>query len=316
MAEKKSIKKKVAKKIMPEDETKTPIEKPELTEISSVKPAIAKAGKRSAKELKAAEEKAAKEIRKQTQAEAEAEETDKTKPVIKKTRTKLERRGKKYRQLAVQIEKGKIYNLLPALELVTKTSPTKFDATVEMHIRLNVDPKHADQNVRDSIGLPAGTGRNIRIVVFAEADIAAAAKQAGAEIAGLDEVTDLIDKNKLDFDMLISSPNLMSKLGKYAKVLGPRGLMPNPKSGTVTNDVAKAVSEAKAGRVEYRADSAGIVHVGIGKVSFGPKKLQQNAETLLTNIKSNRPASVKTSFIRSIYLTTSMGPSVMVNPAE
>ena len=143
-----------------------------------------------------------------------------------------------------------------------------------------------------------------------------AAKQAGAEIAGLDEVTDLIDKNKLDFDMLISSPNLMSKLGKYAKVLGPRGLMPNPKSGTVTNDVAKAVSEAKAGRVEYRADSAGIVHVGIGKVSFGPKKLQQNAETLLTNIKSNRPASVKTSFIRSIYLTTSMGPSVMVNPAE
>jgi len=314
MAEKKSVKKKEAKKVAPEVEVKIPIDEPKLTKIASVKPDVAKAGKRSAKEIKTAEEKAAKEIRKQTKAEAEKAEEPKS--VIKKTRSRLERRGKKYRQLAVQIEKGKIYNLLPALELVTKTNPTKFDATVEMHIRLNVDPKHADQNVRDSIGLPAGTGRNIRIAVFAEADIAAAAKQAGAEIAGLDEVTNLIDKNKLDFDILISSPNLMSRLGKYAKVLGPRGLMPNPKSGTVTNDVPKAVSEAKAGRVEYRADSAGIVHVGIGKVSFGPQKLQQNAEALLTNIKSNRPASVKTSFIRSIYLTTSMGPSVMVNPAE
>ncbi|MGD0284402.1 MAG: 50S ribosomal protein L1 [Candidatus Saccharimonadales bacterium] len=228
----------------------------------------------------------------------------------------MERKGKKYRQLAVQIEKGKIYSLLPAIELVTKTNPTTFDATVEMHIRLNVDPKHADQNVRDSISLPAGTGKNIRVAVFADTDVAAAAKQAGADIVGLMEVTELIDKNKLDFDILISSPNLMPQLGKYAKVLGPKGLMPNPKSGTVTNDVAKAVREAKAGRVEYRADSAGIVHVGIGKVSFGPQKLQQNAEALLNNIKSNRPASIKSTYIRSVYLATSMGPSVEVNPNE
>jgi large subunit ribosomal protein L1 len=314
MAEKKLTEKKVAKKVIPETKPKVPVEKLKLTSKTTTMPEIAKAGKRSAKELKAAEEKAAKEIRKQTH--AEAEKTEKPKVVTKKNRSRLERRGKKYRQLAAQIEKGKVYNLLPALEVVTKTSPTKFDATVEMHIRLNVDPKHADQNVRNNIGLPAGTGKNIRIAVFAETDVAAAAKHAGAEIAGLDEVTNLIDKNNLDFDLLISSPNLMSKLGKYAKILGPRGLMPNPKSGTVTNDVAKAVREAKAGRVEYRADSAGIVHVGIGKVSFGPQKLQQNAEALLTNIKANRPASVKTSFIRSIYLSTSMGPSVMVNPAE
>ncbi len=281
---------------------------------SVIPPVVAKAGKRSVKGLKEAEAKIAKEIRKKTTAEtAIVEKPTKT---VKKSKSRLEQRGKKYRQLAVQIEKGKIYNLMPALELVTKTNPTKFDATVEMHIRLNVDPKHADQNVRDSISLPAGTGKTIRIAVFADADVAASAKQAGADIAGLTDITELIDKNKLDFDILISSPNLMPQLGKYAKILGPRGLMPNPKSGTVTNDIDKAVREAKGGRVEYRADSSGIVHVGIGKVSFGAQKLQQNAEALLSNIKSNRPASVKSTFIRSIYLSTSMGPSVSVNTNE
>jgi large subunit ribosomal protein L1 len=314
MAEKEPSKKKTVKKVVKSKVLKTTIKKTELPAEADTQPVVAKAGKRSAKELKAAEEKAAKEIRKQT--DSKAEKIDIPKKIIKKTRSRLERKGKKYRQLADQIEKGKIYNLLPALELVIKTSPTKFDATVELHIRLNVDPKHADQNIRDSIGLPAGTGRNIRVAVFADSDLATAAKQAGAEIAGLDEITNLIDKNKLDFDILISPPNLMPKLGKYAKILGPRGLMPNPKSGTVTIDVTKAVREAKAGRVEYRADSAGIVHVGIGKVSFGPQKLHQNAQALLANIKSNRPASVKTTFIRSIYLTTSMGPSIAVNTTE
>jgi large subunit ribosomal protein L1 len=313
MAETKPIKK-VVKKVTKSAVVKPAVVKPKLTDEDILPTVIAKAGKRSVKAIKAAEEKIAKEIRKQTA----AEEDKNVKPVkvIKKTRTRLERKGKKYRQLAVQIEKGKIYSLLPAIELVTKTNPTTFDATVEMHIRLNVDPKHADQNVRDSISLPAGTGKNIRVAVFADTDVAAAAKQAGADIVGLMEVTELIDKNKLDFDILISSPNLMPQLGKYAKVLGPKGLMPNPKSGTVTNDVAKAVREAKAGRVEYRADSAGIVHVGIGKVSFGPQKLQQNAEALLNNIKSNRPASIKSTYIRSVYLATSMGPSVEVNPNE
>lgn len=312
MAETKPAKKAVNKNIKSAVVKKASV-KPKLTNKTVLPKVIAKAGKRSVKAIKATEEKIAKEIRKQA---TEEEKNIKPVRVIKKTRTRLERKGKKYRQLAGQIEKGKIYSLLPAIELVAKTSPTSFDATVEMHIRLNVDPKHADQNVRDSISLPSGTGKNIRVAVFADTDIAAAAKQAGADIAGLMEVTELIDKNKLDFDILISSPNLMPQLGKYAKVLGPKGLMPNPKSGTVTNDVAKAVREAKAGRVEYRADSAGIVHVGIGKVSFGPQKLQQNAEALLNKIKSNRPTSIKSTYIRSVYLATSMGPSVAVNPNE
>jgi large subunit ribosomal protein L1 len=313
MAETKPIKK-VVGKVSKSTTVKKTAAKPKPAVNTNITPVMAKAGKRSAKSLKAAKEKIAKQVRKQTT--SEDEKITKPAKIIKKTRTRFERKGKRYRQLAVQIEKGKIYSLLPAIELATKTNPTKFDATVEMHIRLNVDPKHADQNIRDSISLPAGTGKNIRIAVYADSDVAVSAKQAGADIAGLTEVTELIEKNKLNFDILISSPNLMPQLGKYAKILGPKGLMPNPKSGTVTNDVAKAVREAKAGRVEYRADSAGIVHVGIGKVSFGPQKLQQNAEALLNNIKSNRPASVKSTFIQSVYITTSMGPAIPINPNE
>lgn len=314
MAEAKSTTKKVVKKVAPTKKTEAIEAKTDLADKIAAEPVVAKAGKRSVKGLKEAEEKVAKEIRKKLT--SDDDKTHNPAKIIKKIKSRLERRGKKYRKLAEQIEKGKIYNLLPAIELVTKTSPTTFDATVELHIRLNVDPKHADQNVRDSISLPAGTGKNIRIAVFADIEVVAAAKQAGADIAGLEEITSMIDKNKLDFDILISSPNLMPQLGKYAKILGPRGLMPNPKSGTVTTDIAKAVREAKAGRVEYRADNAGIVHVGIGKVSFGSQKLHQNAEALLNNIKSNRPASVKSTFIKSIYITTSMGPSISVSTTE
>ena len=314
MAEKKSTTEKTLKKVVASKKNKAAEIEPDQEVKVSPEVVVAKAGKRSIKGLKEAEEKVAKEIRKKS--DGEEKKTVKPAKVVKKVRSKLERRGKKYRKLAELIEKGKIYNLQPAIELATKTSPTKFDATVEIHIRLNVDSKHADQNVRDSISLPAGTGKNIKVAVFADTDVAAAAKQAGADIAGLEEITSLIEKNKLDFDILISQPNFMPQLGKYAKVLGPRGLMPNPKSGTVTNDVVKVVRETKAGRVEYRADNAGIVHVGIGKVSFGPQKLQQNAEALLANIKSNRPASVKANFIKSIYLTTSMGPAIPVSSAE
>lgn len=271
---------------------------------------LAKAGKRSAKAVAEAEEKQAKEERKAAKAEAEAD--DKPKQHQNPARTKLERKGKNYRKLAEQIEKDKTYSLGEALELATKTNPAKFDATVEVHIRLGVDPRQADQNVRDTIVLPAGTGKSVRVAVFADGDDIDKAKKAGADIAAEDEFLQQLDAGKLDFDVLVSTPKMMAKLGKYARVLGPKGLMPNPKSGTVTADVEKAVKEAKAGRVEYRVDSTGIAHVGIGKVSFGAAKLGENAQALVASIKHNKPASLKGTYIQSVYVTTSMGPSIPV----
>lgn len=277
------------------------------------KEGVAKAGKRSAKAIAEAEEKEAKEARKAEKAEAEKEEKPKQ---VQNVRSKLERRGKNFRKAAEQIEKDKAYTLTQALELATKTNPAKFDATVELHIRLGVDPRQADQNIRDTIVLPAGTGKSVRVAVFADAEDAAKAKQAGADIAAGEEFLQQLDKGVLDFDVLIATPAMMAKLGKYARVLGPKGLMPNPKSGTVTNDVEKAVKEAKAGRVEYRVDSTGIIHVGIGKVSFGADRLVENAKALLVSVKGNKPASIKGSFVKSIYATTSMGPSILVDANE
>ncbi|HSH18188.1 MAG TPA: 50S ribosomal protein L1 [Candidatus Saccharimonadales bacterium] len=224
----------------------------------------------------------------------------------------MARQGKKFRGAAEQVDKTKVYSLDEAMELATKTSPVKFDATVELHVNLRVDPRHADQNIRDNFVLPQGTGKEVRVVVFADVDDAAAAKTAGADVAGLEDVTKLLDKGDLNFDILIATPSQMAKLGKYARALGPRGLMPNPKSGTVTTDVAKAVKEAKAGRVEYRVDSTGIVHLGIGKVSFGRDRLMENAQAILANIKGNKPASVKGSYVKAIHVSTSMGPSMTV----
>ena len=268
---------------------------------------VAKAGKRSAKALEEAEAKAEKEARK---AEATSETVEKPKRAIKPARPKLERQGKKFQAAAKLVEKGKTYSLAEAVELATKTSPVKFDATVELHVNLNVDPKQADQNVRDNLVLPAGTGKSIIIAVFADGDDAAAAKKAGADIAGVEDVTKLLDKGQLDFDTLIATPSQMAKLGKYARVLGPKGLMPNPKSGTVSTDVTKAVKEAKAGRVEYRVDSTGIVHLAVGKVSFGKEKLLENVQAVAASIKGNKPASVKSGYIKAAHLTTSMGPSI------
>lgn len=276
---------------------------------------IAKAGKRSAKGLAEAEEKQAK-IEKQHDAGAEDSEESKPKKPVKPARSKLERRGKKYREAAKLIEKDKDYALKPAIDLLPKVSTAKFDATTELHIRLNVDPKQADQNIRGTIVLPEGTGKDARVAVFADADKVAAAKKAGADIAGSEEFLQQLDKEKLDFDVLISTPQMMAQLGKYARLLGPKGLMPNPKSGTVTTDIEKAVKEAKAGRVEYRVDEAGIIHVAFGKVSFGSEKLRSNLETLLKNIKSSKPASVKGSYIASAYVTVSMGPSVKIDVNE
>ena len=281
---------------------------------AETKETVAKAGKRSAKSLKEAEEKEAKEERKAHAAEAEAE--DKPKQKANPTRPRLERQGKKFRDAAQLVDKTKTYALAEALELAQKTNPAKFDATVELHINLNVDPRHADQNIRDNLVLPAGTGKNVRVAVFADVDDAAAAKKAGADIAGIEELVKDLDKGNLNFDVLIATPSQMPKLGKYARVLGPRGLMPNPKSGTVTTDVTKAVSEAKAGRVEYRVDSTGIVHIGLGKVSFKKEQLLENAQAVVASIKGNKPASVKGTYVKAVHVSTTMGPSITVSPNE
>ena len=266
--------------------------------------ATAKAGKRSAKALKEAEEKVAKEIKKSEQ----QEQSTKPKAVIIPTRSRLERRSKKYQEASKLIDSKQLYTAEKAIELAKKTSTTKFDSTIELHINLGVDPRHADQNIRDTLVLPAGTGKNIKVAVFAED-----ASDSGADIFGVDEITALLEKNVLKFDVLISTPSLMPKLGKYARVLGPRGLMPNPKSGTVTTDVNKAVKEAKAGKVEYRVDSAGIVHIGIGKSSFDTKNLIDNYNAVIASIKHAKPSSVKGTYIKGIFITSSMGPSIKID---
>lgn len=269
-------------------------------------PQLAKAGKRSAKAVAEAEEKEAKEERK---ASGEAVPEKPKAPVIP-TRPLIERRAKGFRKSAEQIEKGKLYSVAEAVELAKKTSHVKFDATVELHVNLGVDPRQADQNIRDNVILPAGTGKTVRIAVLS--DDPAAAKAAGADIAGADDLFAQLDKGQMDFDVLISTPQNMAKLGKYARALGPRGLMPNPKSGTVTTDIKKAVSEAKGGRVEYRVDTTGIIHLGIGKVSFSGADLTKNLEAVLASIKSNKPQSLKGNYFGAMYLTTSMGPSIPV----
>ena len=312
-------KKKTTKKDKPVGEAQPAVEAvtiPETTEevaeVKDEKPVVtAKAGRHSAKALKEAEEKQAKEERKASKTEAKTAESKKT--AKKPARSRVERAGKKYRDAAKLIDGSKTYGLQEALEVITKTSPTKFDATLEMHANLNVDPTQADQNVRGTVVLPAGSGKTLRIAVLADVDDAAAAKSAGASLAGEAEILSALDKEKIDFDILITTGAMMPKLGKYARLLGPRGLMPNPKSGTVTTDITKAVAEAKAGRVEYRVDQAGIVHAAIGKVSFGTEKLLENTEVMLASLRAAKPASLKGAYIKSVYLATTMGPSVKIN---
>jgi large subunit ribosomal protein L1 len=270
--------------------------------------AIAKAGKRSAKAVAEVEQKQAKEERKAAKTEATTEEAKK--PSKNPTRPKVERAGKKFREVSKLVEKDKVYTLSEALDLATKTSPVKFDATVELHVNLGVDPRQADQNVRGTVSLPEGTGKVVRVAVISEDEDEKKAKDAGADLVGADKIFAALDKEQIEFDILIATPNQMAKLAKYARMLGPKGLMPNPKSGTVTADVAKAVSEAKAGKVEYRVDSAGIIHLGIGKVSFGAVKLAKNANVVLDAIKSAKPASLKGSYIKATHISSTMGPSI------
>ena len=288
------------------------VNKPEVAKDEPKTVAAAKAGKRSAKSLKETEAKLAKEERKTHKDSPEASQ-EPAKTAVKPPRSRLERRSKKYSAKYALIDKTKRYTLDEAVDLIGKTSPVKFDATVELHIRLNVDPRQADQNIRDSVLLPAGTGKVVRVAAFVDADNEAVAKAAGADLIGEDKVIKVLESGNLSFDVLIATPSQMPKLGKYARLLGPRGLMPNPKSGTVTTDVNKAVSEAKAGKVEYRVDSTGIVHIGIGKVSFKPNQLKDNLEAVLASIQNNKPASIKSTYILSSYLTSSMGPSLSIS---
>ncbi len=310
-AEKKAVKK-VTKKVAELVETET-IAEVIVDEIKKIEKTekLAKAGKRSAKSQKETEEKIIKEEKK-----AAKEDAPVAPKVVVKTRTRVERKGKKFQEVAKLIDRNKEYSLKEAVELAQKTAKVSFDSTLELHIKLGVDPRHADQNLRANVVLPAGTGKTVKIAVFTDHDSVAAAKKAGADIAGSDDFLQQLDKGIIDFDVLIASPSVMPKLGKYARILGPKGLMPSPKSGTVTSDVAKAVSEAKAGRVEYRVDSTGIVHLGAGKVSFKTEDLVKNVRVVLDSIKSSKPASLKGNYVLSIYLTTSMGPSVRVSNTE
>lgn len=273
---------------------------------------FAKSGKKSKKhieEVKAEEERQARKLERAAADAAAAEKPKGEKPV---TRPKLERRGKKYQEAHKLIEKGKFYTLKDALELAIKTSPVKFDASIEAHVRLGVDPRQADQNIRTTIVLPNGNGKTVRVAVFAPLDVCKTAKAAGADIAEDEEFLKQLDKGLIDFDVLISTPQYMPKLGKYARLLGPKGLMPNPKAGTVTMDVEKAVKESKAGKVEYRVDKQSIVHIGLGKVSFGADKLLENANTFFESLKAQKPASLKGTYVKSIFITTTMGPSIAI----
>lgn len=280
-------------------------------DVAEAKEQFAKAGKKSKKHFEEVKAEAERQARK---LERKAEELAGVKPkgAAPVTRPKLERRGKKYQEAAKLVEKGKVYNLKDAIELAIKTSPVKFDASVEVHARLGVDPRQADQNIRTTLVLPNGNGKSVRVAVFAPLDVCKVAKEAGADIAEDEEFLKKLDKGVIDFDVLISVPQYMPKLGKYARVLGPKGLMPNPKAGTVTTDVAKAVKEAKAGKVEYRVDKQSIVHIGIGKVSFGAGKLLENANAFFDSLKAQKPASLKGSYVKSVYITTTMGPSIQI----
>ncbi len=225
--------------------------------------------------------------------------------------------GKKYNDSAKLIENGKFYDVEEAVELAVKTTTAKFDETVELHVRLGVDSRHADQQVRGAVVLPNGTGKTIRTLVLAKGDKADAATAAGSDYVGAEDmVAKIQNENWMDFDVVIATPDMMGMVGRLGKVLGPRGLMPSPKAGTVTPDVAKAVTEAKAGKIEYRLDKTNIIHCPIGKVSFGPQKLQENLDALMGAIIKAKPAATKGQYVKSCTLATTMGPGVKINVAR
>ena len=227
------------------------------------------------------------------------------------------KRGKKYSEAAKLVDSTMLYDAADAIDLVQKTSTTKFDATVEAHIRLGVDSRHADQQVRGAVVLPHGTGKTVRVLVFAKGAKAEEALAAGADFVGAEDLIPRIqNENWFGFDVAVATPDMMGVVGRLGKVLGPRGLMPNPKAGTVTPDVAKAVQEAKAGKIEYRLDKANIIHCPIGKASFGAEKLEQNFNALMEAVAKAKPAAAKGQYIKSCTVSSTMGPGVKLNPAR
>ena len=224
------------------------------------------------------------------------------------------KKGKRYVESAKLVDSTKLYESKEALDIIEKMPKAKFDETVELHVKLGVDSKHADQQVRGTVVLPHGTGKSLRVLVFAKGDKAKEAEAAGADFVGAEELVPKIEKeNWFDYDVIVATPDMMGVIGRLGKVLGPKGLMPNPKSGTVTMDVTKAVSEIKSGKVEYRLDKTNIVHLGIGKVSFGAEKLQENYQTIIDAIIKAKPVAAKGQYIKSVALTTTMGPSLYIN---
>ena len=225
--------------------------------------------------------------------------------------------GKKYVDAAKLVDRTKLYDTNEALDTVIKTAVAKFDETVELHVKLGVDSRHADQQVRGAVVLPNGTGKNVRVCVFCKEDKYDAAKEAGAEfVGGMDLVDKIMKENWMDFDVVVASPDMMGLVGRLGKVLGPRGLMPNPKAGTVTPDVAKAVTEAKAGKIEYRLDKTNIIHVPIGKASFTEDQLADNFQAIMDAIVKAKPSTLKGQYLRSVVLTSTMGPGVKVSTAK
>ncbi|MCL2854377.1 MAG: 50S ribosomal protein L1 [Defluviitaleaceae bacterium] len=229
----------------------------------------------------------------------------------------MPKKGKKFRKAAEMVNSEMQYDTTEAIELVTKAAFAKFDETVEAHIRLGVDGRHAEQQVRGTVVLPHGTGKTQRILVFAKGDKAKEAEVAGADFVGAEELIPKIqNENWFEYDVIVATPDMMGVVGRLGKVLGPKGLMPNPKTGTVTMDVAKAIEEIKAGKVEYRLDKTNIVHVPVGKVSFGVEKLTENFETLIAAVVKAKPSAAKGQYLRSVVLASTMGPGVKVNPAK
>ncbi len=227
------------------------------------------------------------------------------------------KRGKKYLEKEKLVDKSVLYDANDAVELVTKTSVAKFDETVEAHVRLGVDSRHADQQVRGAVVLPHGTGKTVRVLVFAKGDKATEAEKAGADFVGAEDMVAKIQgENWFDFDIIVATPDMMGLVGRLGRVLGPKGLMPNPKAGTVTMDVTKAVQEIKAGKIEYRLDKTNIIHVPVGKVSFGAEKLSENFQTLMSAIIKAKPSATKGQYIKSVVLSTTMGPGIKVNQAK
>ena len=224
------------------------------------------------------------------------------------------KKGKRYLEAAKLVDPAKLYESKEAFEVIEKMPKPKFDETVELHVKLGVDSKHADQQVRGTVVLPNGTGKSLRVLVFAKGDKAKEAEAAGADFVGAEELIPKIEKeNWFEYDVIVATPDMMGVIGRLGKVLGPKGLMPNPKSGTVTMDVTKAISEIKSGKVEYRLDKTNIIHLGIGKVSFGAEKLQENYNAIIEAIIKAKPAAAKGQYIRSVAVSTTMGPGLYIN---